>query len=209
MNICGVVTAAGLSSRMGDFKPLMSINGITMIERTIDSMLKAGIEQVVVVLGYRGEEVKKLITEKYSAKRVITAFNEEYFTTDMLCSIKIGISTLKKCDAFYILPGDMPAINMRTFQTMKEALDNPGILVVVPTLHDRRKHPPLVRWSCIPDIMDYNGAEGLRGVWNQLGDKLLEVPIQDMGCGMDADTKQDFSRIERYLVPFTAEQAYL
>ena len=209
MNICGVVTAAGLSSRMGDFKPLMSINGITIIERTIESMLKAGIDQVVVVLGYRGEEVKKLITKKYSKKRVITAFNEEYSTTDMLCSVKIGISKLKKCDAFYILPGDMPAINMRTFQLMNQAINERKVLVVIPTLDKRRKHPPLVRWECIPDIMGYNGTEGLRGVWNQLGDKLLEVPIEDMGCGMDIDTIQDFNQIERYLLPFTVEQAYL
>ena len=52
--ICGLIVAAGLSSRMGCFKPLLPLRGKTVIENTIDSMLLCGISPVVIVLGYRG-----------------------------------------------------------------------------------------------------------------------------------------------------------
>ena len=42
MKVNGLILAAGMSSRMGDFKPLMKINNKTMIERSIDSMLMGG-----------------------------------------------------------------------------------------------------------------------------------------------------------------------
>ncbi|MFT4005758.1 MAG: NTP transferase domain-containing protein [Lacrimispora sp.] len=52
-SVCGLILAAGLSSRMGDFKPLMPFKGKALIESTIDSMLAAGVKQIVIVLGYR------------------------------------------------------------------------------------------------------------------------------------------------------------
>lgn len=45
--ICGLIVAAGLSSRMGCFKPLLPLRGKTVIENTIDSMLLCGISPVV------------------------------------------------------------------------------------------------------------------------------------------------------------------
>lgn len=52
--IGGLILAAGLSSRMGDFKPLMPLRGKTLIENTIDSLLLCGVAPIVVVLGPPG-----------------------------------------------------------------------------------------------------------------------------------------------------------
>ena len=41
--IGGLILTAGLSSRMGDFKPLMPLRDKTLIENSIDSMLLCGI----------------------------------------------------------------------------------------------------------------------------------------------------------------------
>ena len=49
--IGGLILAAGLSSRMGDFKPLMPLRGKTLIENSIDSLLLCGVDPIVVVLG--------------------------------------------------------------------------------------------------------------------------------------------------------------
>ena len=40
--IGAVVAAAGLSSRMGDFKPLLPFDGVTVIERCIANLRAAG-----------------------------------------------------------------------------------------------------------------------------------------------------------------------
>ena len=59
--ICGLILVAGLSSRMGDFKPLLPLCGKTLIENTVDSMLRGGAEKIVVVTGYRGNEVEEIL----------------------------------------------------------------------------------------------------------------------------------------------------
>ncbi|HEX9250649.1 MAG TPA: NTP transferase domain-containing protein, partial [Ignavibacteriaceae bacterium] len=109
MQVNGVIVAAGLSSRMGEFKPLLKLTEKTMIEHSIDSMFNAGVNQVIVVLGYRALEVEVLLRNKYDCSRLVFTHNLRYAETDMLESVKIGICALDTCDAFYLLPGDMPA----------------------------------------------------------------------------------------------------
>lgn len=48
----GMILAAGLSSRMKQFKPLMEIDGKSMIRHVIDLMHGAGAETIVVVTGH-------------------------------------------------------------------------------------------------------------------------------------------------------------
>ena len=56
--IGGIVLAAGLSSRMGQSKPLMPwLNGKTVIEHILEQVQQANLSQIVVVTGYCGEQV--------------------------------------------------------------------------------------------------------------------------------------------------------
>ena len=87
--ICGLILAAGMSSRMGAFKPLMPLRGKTMIENTVDSVLDGGAKQVVVVTGYRGEELEQVLRRRYGAE-LILARNPDFCKTDMMESIRIG-----------------------------------------------------------------------------------------------------------------------
>ena len=49
MKIQGLIVAAGQSSRMGAFKPLLELEGYALIERSIFSLKNAGVEEIVVV----------------------------------------------------------------------------------------------------------------------------------------------------------------
>lgn len=100
MDINGIVLAAGLSSRMKLFKPFLKLKEKTIIENSIDSIFNSGVNKVVVVLGYRAKEVESFLRDKYDPSRLVCIYNDKYAETDMLTSIKIGISVLDKCDAF-------------------------------------------------------------------------------------------------------------
>ena len=54
-NLSSLILAAGLSSRMENFKPLMPFRGKTLIENTIDSVLSGGAQTAVVVSGFKIE----------------------------------------------------------------------------------------------------------------------------------------------------------
>lgn len=199
MEVNGIILVAGLSSRMGEFKPFLKLKEKTMIEHSVDSMFFAGVKEVIVVLGYRGKEVQALLSDKYDCSRLVFTYNEKYAETDMLASVKIGISALNICEAFYILPGDMPGINANTFLVLKEAMYSTDAMVVFPTIDGRIKHPPLISWKCIDYILKFNEEGGLRQVWRQFQQQMKKVPVQDLGCTVDADTKADYNRLIQYM----------
>ena len=175
---------------MRAFKPLMTLRGKTLIENTIDSIFSSGAKKVVVVTGHRAEELEPVLREKYE-DRVIIARNENFASTDMLTSIRIGCSAMPECDAFFLLPGDMPVVKESTFRTLIAQRDG-EIGVVFPTLDGYRKHPPLVDSRLVPRIMEFDGDGGLRQLWKQLESIIRTVPVDDTGVWVDLDTKEDY-----------------
>ena len=195
--ICGLVLAAGLSRRMGEFKPLLPFRGKTLIENTIDSILSSGAHQVVVVTGHRADELEAILSEKYEG-RVILTRNHEFATSDMLRSIQIGCQAMPECDSFFLLPGDMPVVEPSTFQKVLAHRD--GTLgVIFPTLDGYRKHPPLVDYRLIPQILAFHGEGGLRQFWQEQEALIHTVAVDDVGVWVDLDTQEDYKKCkEKY-----------
>jgi choline kinase len=81
----GLILAAGYGSRLTgvspvtSFKPLTPVNGKPLIIRTIESLELTGCEEIVIVLGYGYEEIKKAILDIYKGNTSLTfIFNKEY-----------------------------------------------------------------------------------------------------------------------------------
>ncbi len=188
--IRALILAAGLSSRMKDFKPLMRLRGRTLIENTVDSVLDGGADSAVVVTGYRGEEVETLLRDRYG-DRVLCVRNEAYGTTDMLESIRRGCREMPVCDAFFVLPGDIPLIRQETIR-MLLAARNGQKNIIFPTIAGARKHPPLIDSRFLSEIQVFFGEGGLRSLWKEHEDEILEVPVDDAGVCIDLDTQEQY-----------------
>lgn len=189
----GLVLAAGQSRRMGEFKPLLPLRGRTVIENTVDCLLDAGVETVVVVLGYRAEEIEVCLRTRYADGRVRFAYNRRYAETDMLASVREGLAVLPPCRAFFLLPGDMPLISADTCQVLARAMPEGLGHIVFPLLDGRRAHPPLIGADFIETICAYDGPDGLRGFWREQRN-ILTVPVSDIGCLQDLDTPEQYRR---------------
>lgn len=199
MNLKGIILAAGLSSRMEAFKPLLTLKNKTMIEHSVESMLVAGVQEVIVVLGHRAAAVEAVLRKHDQAFRLVLVQNRNYAKTDMFASVKIGLASLTACDAFYLLPGDMPAVHSRTYLALQKALAGKKALVAFPVMDGRRKHPPLVAWECAQSILRSESTGGLREVWQQFEPRIIHVPVMDRGCLLDADTKGDYRTLLEYV----------
>ena len=193
--IRALILAAGMSSRMKEFKPLMMLRGRTVIENTVDSALAGGADSAVVVTGFRGDEVEARLRERYG-DRVLCVRNEAYGTTDMLESIRRGCRAMEACDAFFVLPGDIPLIREETFRALLAKRDG-GKQIIFPTVSGRRKHPPLIDSRFLPEIMDYYGTDGLRGLWKEHEQEILEVPVDDPGVCIDLDTQDQYLKYKK------------
>lgn len=185
MSYAGIITAAGLSSRMGDFKPLLQINRLPMIAHTVLSMKNAGLSPVCVVTGYRGSEIKSALKD-YD---VIFAENENYANSDMLSSIKLGLEKVQNSDGFFLLPGDMPLIPPQTFKKVLAADGN----YIIPTVNGKNAHPPLIKSACYGAILSFDGDGGLPRALADFDKTYIEAG--DADSNRDADFRHEFDKI--------------
>lgn len=191
MKIGAVVVAAGLSTRMNGFKPMLKLSGTTIIKKTVDTLQQAGASPVVVVTGYRGE----LLERHLAHMGVICLKNELFRETQMLDSVKIGLRRIQgECDRVLFTPGDVPLFSLETVQAV---VDGTGP-IVVPTFQEQWGHPIAFGAEMIPLILDYTGRGGLRGALESSGKPITHVPVNDRGIMMDADTREEYESLLQY-----------
>jgi len=74
--LAALVLAAGTSSRMGEFKPLLPLAGMSAFERCISLFRAAGVAEVIAVLGCLADELQPL-TERCRGRCVMnTQFDQ-------------------------------------------------------------------------------------------------------------------------------------
>ena len=188
----GLILAAGLSSRMGEYKPLIDVDGRSMIGRVIDMMRNAGAERIVVVTGHRREELEAHLQKE----AVEFVFNPDYATTQQLESLKLGLAALsKRCEQIMISPADVPLVHPDTVKALME-LDGD---FVRPLFDGAPGHPVFLKADWIPYIMSYDGPGGLKGaVESNERMHLISLEVTDQGVVLDNDTKEDLERLFRW-----------
>ena len=71
----GVILAAGMAKRLRPLtdkqpKCLLEVGGKTLLERTVNAMLQAGISEFVVVTGYRNKMIENFLNRKYAIEAI-------------------------------------------------------------------------------------------------------------------------------------------
>ena len=96
-----VILAAGVGRRLrpltlGNPKPLVKINGESILSRLIDSIPKKNIKSMSIVIGYRGDMVKKSISKMNLPFRVKFYKNTNYSKTHCSSSLALVKRILPK-----------------------------------------------------------------------------------------------------------------
>ncbi|MBP1927429.1 CTP:molybdopterin cytidylyltransferase MocA [Sedimentibacter acidaminivorans] len=193
-----VIVAGGLSSRMKAFKPLLTIGNKTMIETTIENYMFLGATEIVVVTGYRENDIK----EKLKNYKISFVKNENYESTQMFDSVCIGLGNLKeKVDMVFISPSDSPFVQNFTLKSMikeMEITDELSFNIIQPNYAGKKGHPILLRQEAISGILGYDGTMGLQGAIAKMNSSCKNIAFVDPGIIMDADIKNDFLKLIEY-----------
>lgn len=104
-----IMLAAGKGSRLGKYtknntKCMLNVHGKTLLERAVDSLLEADIRDFIIVLGYKGENVKEYIEEKELDKKINITYinNDVYDTTNNIYSLYLAKDYLIKDDTILL-----------------------------------------------------------------------------------------------------------
>ena len=191
MLTAALIVAAGMSSRMGDFKPMLNIGSISIAQRVVASLQQAGVEKIVMVTGYNAVQLERHL----SGLGIVFLRNENYEHTQMFESACIGLSYLAdKCDRLLFTPVDIPLFTAATLQQLLGS-DAP---LACPVCDGKRGHPILIASSLIGRILSDSGHDGLRGALERCGAPMTEIPVEDRGILHDADTPEDYKALLRY-----------
>ena len=186
-----LIVAAGMSSRMGDFKPMLTIGEMSIAERVITTFQQAGVGRIVVVTGYQAE----LLERHLASREVVFLRNERYQETQMFDSACIGLRYLRgKCGRVLFTPVDIPLFTAATVRALLES-DAP---LACPVCDGKPGHPTMLSADLIDGILSDAGENGLQGALGRCGVPMTQVPVSDPGVLHDADTPADYQNLLRY-----------
>ena len=125
----GVILAAGMAKRLRpltDTKPkcLLKVGERTLLERTVDAMRQAGIQEFLVVTGYRGEMIREFLTTRYPQFTIHYMDNVDYEHNNNIYSLWMACQKVRGCD-FLLMDSDIlcdPAAVVRIAQEQTSAL---------------------------------------------------------------------------------------
>jgi molybdenum cofactor cytidylyltransferase len=179
----GIVLAAGKSKRMGRWKMTLPLEESTVIETTVRKALTV-CSRIVLVAGYRREEIEKLFS---SWDRVEVVVNEQY-EEGMFSSIQCGCRYVAS-NRFFLSLGDMPLVSPETYRVL---IDSPAIPAVIPKYRGKRGHPLLMMDYVAERITGFDSRKTLHDVLAEV--TTLSVPVEDRYVLHDIDTEDDYSR---------------
>jgi molybdenum cofactor cytidylyltransferase len=187
-----VVLAAGKSTRMGEPKQLVTLDGRPLLAHTLENVRASRVDEIVLVLGFAAEAIRA----KVALPRVKVVENENY-EQGMGSSLRVGLSSLDaSIDASLMVLGDQPFVRPQTFDEIINAYRQSEAQIVVPTYRGFRGNPVLLDRSVFAEVMALSGDVGCRAIFGNHSSGIVKVPVGDVGILLDIDSKQDLVKAQ-------------
>lgn len=166
-----VITAAGLSTRMGEPKALLDWNGIPLAQHQLDCL--AGWGEVILVLGHEAARIAAELRLPPNARLVV----HEGYRAGRASSLRAGFAALERpVDSILVVGVDQPIMPSSLAALVAQA--TPRDAIVMPTADGRRGHPVLFAERLLDELLAIREEdEGLRAVVRRHPARL--VPVKD------------------------------
>lgn len=206
-SICGVILAAGASSRMGRDKALLPWPPVaegtpaanTFLGATID-LLQAYSDLVIVVAGKNAAAISPVV---YSHAAFLTINREPQ--RGQFSSLQVGLQAVlnQGRDAAFIALIDRPPVLPGTMAALREAFRyaSDNIWAVVPEVkrgeHLVHGHPILIDREMLQVFLNAPATSTAREIEHQHQRHIQYVPVDDPHVGVNIDTPDDYARLAR------------
>ena len=175
---------------MGAFKPLLPFGNKTVIECCIDYLREGGVDEIVVVVGHRADDVR----QKVSGVRF--ALNPDP-DSEMGASIAAGVRELPEtAQATFIALVDYPAVPSAVVSTLFQSWQR-GARLAIPTWQGRGGHPVLVDLDFKPELLNLPVSGGLRALFEAHSNEVKRVPVDSPFIARDMDTWDDYTALHQ------------
>ena len=198
-SFCGVILAAGESSRMGRDKALLAwppgVVGRSTFLAAMIELLQAPSDMVIVVAGKNADSLRPII---YAAAGYLV--ENRHPERGQFSSLQIGLQEVlnRGRDAAIVALVDRPPARPSTLTRLCEAFSDAyesGRWAVVPEHEGHHGHPILIGREMIEAFLRAPATSTARDVEHSLAARILYVPVDDPNVVANVDTPVDFERL--------------
>ncbi len=83
-------------------KCMVKVNGVSLIDRVLTQLSKLSLSRVIIVIGYKGEELRNYVSDEYKGLKIEYIENTVYDTTNNIYSLSLAKEELQKEDTLLI-----------------------------------------------------------------------------------------------------------
>jgi molybdenum cofactor cytidylyltransferase len=188
--VCGLVLAAGGSSRLGRPKQLLPYRSGTLLGHVVDVARGCALDQLVVAVGGHADAVRDAVDLSGATVVVNEAFGEG-------CSSSIAAAlgaVDPRCDVLALLLGDQPGVTPATVNALLAGRG--GAPLAVCRYEDGRGHPLAFAHSVFGALESLHGDKGVWKLLDRRAADVVEVPVAGR-IPRDVDTDADYEAVLR------------
>jgi molybdenum cofactor cytidylyltransferase len=185
----GIVLAAGQAKRFGDTKQILPWADTTLAAHSVRTALDAGLDPVIVVLGYQADRVEKTL----DGLPIQLAYNSD-FAEGQSTSLRRGLEALPhNTGAAVFLLADQPLISVDTIRAIVRAHRESFTPACMPVFEGQRGNPVLFDRTLFSELNELRGDTGGRELLEKYQDAVVAVPA-NRGVLIDIDTPEEYEK---------------
>lgn len=187
---CAVLLAAGASTRLGEPKQLVEVEGESLLKRTVRLAREAGCRPVVVVLGFESERMRAALDSRLDT---IIVTNSGW-PSGMGSSLRCGVNAAMRAGAenVLLLVCDQLALSVDVLERLIEVHRGGATPITAARYDGRPGVPAIFASSLFPELLKVSGDRGARKI---LEEQMQLVSLVDFPEGeLDLDTRQQLPK---------------
>jgi len=155
--------------------------------------LEAGLDPVIVVLGYDAANVEKALTGL-----PVRLVSNPDFAAGQSTSIRYGIDALpERTGAVLFILADQPFVTPETMRAIIQTHRRTLAPACVPVFEETRGNPVLFDKTLFDELRGLNGDTGGRVLLEKYRDTIVSVPASHAVL-LDIDTPEDYARLRKH-----------
>jgi len=203
--VSAVVLAAGMSTRMGRNKLLLTYRDKPLVVHAVETLLASTVSEIIVVLGHESEKVWDQLescagqgTSGAQKGRVRLVKNPDY-RDGLSTSVRTGVQAVcPEADAIMIYLADQPLLEPADVDRIVEgfaAAKAGNKMIVVPFFKGERGNPVILDASLRDAILGIVGDVGCKGVIKRYPEKVYAIEMENDHVVRDVDDIQAYERL--------------
>jgi len=187
-HVCGLVLAAGGSSRLGEPKQLLPYRGATLLDWVLGTARACRFDQLVVALGGAAGDVR----ERVDLTGADVVVNDAY-GSGCSSSIAAALGAVRpRCDVLVLLLGDQPGVTPATVGALLAGRGDAPLAVC--RYDDGRGHPFAFARSVFGELAELHGDKGVWKLLDRHAVAVAEVAVPG-AVPLDVDTAGDYAAV--------------